>query len=171
MAKFLLLIPLIFSFYALSAEQYYDFECRNLQNERDYIQKRLKAGYGVREGNYLNERDRELFTEIAKHCKKPIKREDISSYSYSDRPVRNAPIVTRQYHRPINTNYSGHNKIYYGEKRDAWDKYYKMPDRCRAKNLKHEDFVFCAEDKADKRDKFEEYWLLQMNANRVPRID
>lgn len=150
----------LFSPFLFANPQYTQYDCDQLAAERENIRKRLNSGYRVREGNYLNERDRKLFIEISKHCRNPVKEENYFYYSDSIRTTSSqpSPVTSRPSRRPVNTNYTANNRVFSGDKREAWDRFYKIPARCRSKDLTPDDFVFCAEDKADQRRDFEANW-------------
>lgn len=163
---FLSILFIIFGFPSFANDQYTKSDCEYLAKEREYIKKRLNAGYRVREGNRLNERDQELFRVISKHCRKPV---DDSAYFYSSQPSQTVTNLVPNYpisSSAINDNWSAHNRVYQGEKLEAWEAFYKMPSRCRHRQSAQADFVFCAENKAEQRQEFEKYWENRVNFSR-----
>jgi len=128
----------------------------NLKKEKQRIQERFTKGYGVAEGNYLNDRDRELFQIMRKHCVAPIKPNDTG---YKRTETVKLPSASALYDASvINDNWSAQNRTYEGEKLKAWEAFYKMPAKCRQKNSANHDFVACADDKAKQKSQFENYW-------------
>lgn len=143
----------LFAFLAHSNEQYSAQHCQMLKEEKQRIQERFAKGYGVAEGNYLNDRDRELFQIMRRHCVRPTD-------NNQDAPPK-SPFITSKpsYDRSaINDKWSARNPTYTGEKRLAWDDFYKIPAKCRKINQNSDDFITCSEDKLQQRELFEEYW-------------
>lgn len=147
---------LFFPFNALSNEQFTQRKCDELKEEKEYIRKRFNAGYGVAEGNYLNKRDREIFMLMSAHCRNPLKETQRQIY-YSDRPAPQNQAITQPRRLP-KSSYTIRNNVYTPEKSAAWDAFYQVPSRCRSKDTSQEDFVFCAENKAQQKREFEKQW-------------
>lgn len=144
-------------------EQYSEQHCNALKKEKEQIQERFARGYGVAEGNYLNDRDREIFRIMRKHCVKPVQPNSGASYrSGSSEQLTINPSYNAD---AINDNWSAQNRIYEGEKLKAWEQFYKMPAKCRHKQSKDNDFVACADDKAEQRKQFEAYWRNRIKLN------
>lgn len=159
MKRLLTTALLFFSLVSLASDQYSQRYCDDLKAEREYIRKRFNTGYGITEGNFLNERDREIYMLMAKHCRKPV---PDASYYYTDVPVRRtSPVITSNTRRLPRANFSAHNHVFTPEKSAAWDAFYKIPARCRSKDMTQDDFVFCAENKSDQRREFEQQWSNQ----------
>lgn len=148
-------------------EQYSEYHCNELKKEKQRIQERFTKGYGVAEGNYLNDRDRELFQIMRKHCVRPTTPDEPSaSIGFSDEPEKHRPVNGAPYNpRAINENWSAMNKTYVGEKREAWDSFYKIPAKCRQVSMSGDDFIFCSEDKLEQRKQFEVYWRNRIKIN------
>lgn len=151
-----LLLTLLFSSLTLSNEQYSRQYCEQLINEKEQVRKMMNAGYGERQRNSLNNKDRRLFNLISKHCRAPVTESD-SVYSpeptssLQQQPKNNSSSA-------INNNWSAHNPTYTGAKVVAWDKFYQIPKACRNHEISADDFIFCADDKNAQRAKFENYW-------------
>lgn len=152
---------------AAANEQYSAYHCKTLKAEKERIQERFAKGYGVAEGNYLNDRDRELFQIMRRHCVKPIQsNQSVPSITFSDDDQPNQPFPNSSYDSSaINDNWSAQNRVYQGEKLKSWETFYKMPAKCRQKSPQHDDFVFCADDKAQQKKAFEQYWRNRVKVN------
>ena len=154
--KYFLILLLLSPLTAIANDQYSKQHCDALKTEKERIQERFTKRYGVAEGNRLNERDRELFMLISKHCRSPI--DNRPSYSNSQPIYDEYRSSSSSSSMAINDNWSAQNRVYQGEKLKAWETFYKMPARCRQKSPQHDDFVFCADDKAQQKKAFEQYW-------------
>ena len=164
MRSMLYLLFLLFTLSPLlyADEQYSEYHCNELKKEKERIQERFTKGYGVAEGNYLNERDRELFQIMRKHCVAPIKPNDGVVYKRAEKDG----LPSNSYDASaINDNWSAQNRTYEGEKLKAWEAFYKMPANCRQKNSANHDFVACADDKAHQKIQFESYWRNRIKIN------
>lgn len=165
MKIYLFIFLALIAFQASPNEQYSAYRCNALKEEKQRIQDRFARGYGASEANYLNDRDRELFRIMRKHCVKPTPQ---PSYQ-----VQSAPYESDQFNQlssynsaAINDNWSARNRVYQGEKLEAWEAFYKMPSRCRQRQPAQADFVFCAENKAEQRQAFEKHWKNRVNVSR-----
>lgn len=118
----------------------------------------MNAGYGVEEGNWLNKRDRELFKLIGLHCSSPTLRSGSGAISRvapsSDTSTVKHPAVSLS----DMPDWRADNAIFKGDKSAAWSEYYQVPVSCRQKNLSENDFVKCAEHKAQQRKQFDAAW-------------
>jgi hypothetical protein len=149
-------------FLTAANEQYSEYHCQELKKEKERIQERFAKGYGVAEGNYLNDRDRELFQIMRKHCVTPIKMNETTIYQEA-KTVKQPSLSYDA--SAINDNWSAQNQTYQGEKLKAWEAFYKMPVKCRQKNSANHDFVACADDKAQQKIQFEIYWRNRIRIN------
>ena len=154
--KYVLILLMLSPLTAIANDQYSKQHCDALKAEKERIQERFTKRYGVAEGNRLNERDRELFMLISKHCRSPI--DNRLSNSDSQPTFDEYRSSSSASSMAINDNWSAQNRVYQGEKLKAWETFYKMPARCRQKSPQHDDFVFCADDKAQQKKAFEQYW-------------
>lgn len=160
MKIFTSLFLLFITFAAASAEQYSQSHCDALKAEKERIQDRFTRTYGISEGNYLNDRDRELFRIMRRHCVKPTpsnQETPVNRYSDSNDAQKLTSGITYN-PRAINDKWSARNPTYQGEKAAAWDSFYKIPAKCRKANSSSDDFIACAEDKAEQKKSFEQYW-------------
>lgn len=163
MTKTAILFCAVFASSAFAQDQYSEYHCKTLKAEKERIQEQFTQGYGVSLGNYLNERDRELFQIMRKHCVSPIKPGHSDDYN---EPETKAVITTPSYDpNAINDNWSAQNRVYRGEKLEAWQSFYKMPAQCRHKQSSDHDFVACADNKAMQRKEFEKYWRNRIKLN------
>ncbi|MEH8017782.1 hypothetical protein MN202_11085 [Rheinheimera muenzenbergensis] len=160
-SKFYLLFVLI-PLFTYADQQYSETHCNELKKEKERIQERFTKGYGVAEGNYLNDRDRELFQIMRKYCVAPIKPNDGVDYKQGE--TDSIPEISYD-SSSINDNWSAQNRTYEGEKLKAWAAFYKMPAKCRQKNSANHDFVACADDKAKQKIQFESYWRNNIKIN------
>lgn len=153
----LCLLLLITHVPVFSAIQYSKAQCDNLKRQKELIRKRMNAGYGVEEGNWLDKRDRELFKLIGFHCSSP----NLRSGSVASRASPSSDASTIK--RPAVSlsdmpDWRADNAIFKGDKSAAWSEYYQVPVSCRQKNLSEEDFVKCAEHKSQQRKQFDAAW-------------
>ena len=162
MRSMLYLLFALIPYLSYADEQYSEYHCNELKKEKERIQERFTKGYGVAEGNYLNDRDRELFQIMRKHCVAPVKPND--DVVYKRRQTDNFPAFSYDA-SAINDNWSAQNRTYEGEKLKAWEAFYKMPAKCRQKNSANHDFVACADDKAKQKIQFESYWRNRITIN------
>ena len=154
-----ILLALIAS-HAVANEQYSAQHCKALKEEKQRIQERFAKGYGDALRNYLNDRDKQIFQIMRKYCVKPTTENKFAKPN-STTPRPNQPKSSHALtYDPsaINDNWSARNPTYTGEKRLAWDDFYKIPARCRKINQNSDDFITCSEDKLQQRERFEEYW-------------
>lgn len=161
--KYLLIGFLLTSFFTVADEQYSSQHCAALKAEKERIQQRFAKGYGVAEGNYLNDRDREIFQIMRKHCVSPVR--SGSSDNYQGQEAKDVITNPSYDSTSINDNWSAQNRVYRGEKLEAWQSFYKMPSKCRHKQSSDHDFVACADDKAEQRKRFEAYWRNRIKLN------
>lgn len=159
--KWILCILLILSRApAFAADQYSKAQCDDLKNQKEQIRKRMNAGYGVQEGNWLNKRDRELFRLIGLHCSSPnsTRHSGITASSNLAASSASAEVTSPTTSLSKMPDWSANNAVFRGEKAAAWSEYYQVPTKCRQRNLSETDFVQCAEHKATERQKFARAW-------------
>ncbi|WP_138973908.1 MULTISPECIES: hypothetical protein [Pseudoalteromonas] len=154
--RILLAICWILSCDVLAAEQYSQAQCERIEAERENIRDRMRSSYSAREGERLRQRATELFKELGRYCKNPKRRGSSSAsprYSHSSAN----DLLNKKVHD--STVYS---KTYDSDrKRLAWSNFYQYPQRCRANELQQTDFVWCSENRAEQRTKFEDQWHAQ----------
>lgn len=154
--RILLATCLVTSLGTLAAEQYSQAQCDRIEAERENIRDRMRSSYSAKEGERLSQRATELFKELGRYCKSPKRR---GSSSVSARYSRSSAndLLNKKVHD--STVYS---KTYDSDrKRLAWSNFYQYPQRCRAKELQQTDFVWCSENRAVQRAKFEDQWHAQ----------
>ncbi|MEN3159615.1 hypothetical protein ABC502_14640 [Alkalimonas sp. NCh-2] len=155
---FLISITALYSSTLLAHQQYTVAQCEAIAEERERIKSRFRTGYRAHERDSLNRRDNYLFQQLSRHCTNPIQpgTGQASSNTQHQRTVtRSRTTVSNQ---PINTNYSARNRVYTGEKAQAWQDFYQASDECRRRNPSQADFVACAEDRTRQRREFEALW-------------
>ena len=155
--RILLAICVISSNSTLAAEQYSQSRCDAIKAEREKVQDRMRAGYKAAEGERLRRRSTELFEILGRHCISPTNGRSRSSVSprYSRSSAND--LLNKKVHD--STVYS---KTYDSDrKRLAWSNFYQYPQRCRANELQQTDFVWCSENRAEQRTKFEDQWHAQ----------
>lgn len=154
----LCVVLLLFHVHGFAAAQYSKEQCDDFKQQKEQIRKRMNAGYGVQEGNWLNKRDRELFQLIGSHCSNPV------AHKSSEKSVviRSAQVTSAPSHQSVSLQnmpgWSANNATFKGDKAAAWSDYYQVPAKCRQRNLSELDFVQCAEHKAAVRKEFEHSW-------------
>ena len=145
---------------ALAAEQYSQLQCDRIKAEREKIRDRMRSSYSASEGERLRQRSTELFKELGRYCKSP-KRQGSSSTSRSYSRSSANDLLNKKDHD--STVYS---KTYDSDsKRLAWSNFYQYPGRCRAKEMQQTDFVWCSENRAEQRAKFEAQWQAPSKAS------
>lgn len=151
----LLLANLLVSPTSIANEQYSKNQCDNIEAERESIRKRMNRSYSAQQGERWNKRSDELFTLLARHCKKPTKSAgNGGNYSYQSNPT--GLLNTKVYNSTVYSNSYNDDK-----KREAWGEFYKLPERCRAKKIQQADFVWCSENKVEQKALFESTWNAQ----------
>lgn len=156
MLRYLFIIfAALLSSHLLAYEQYTVGQCKAIEAERERIKSRFRAGFRASERNYLNRRDNELFQLLSRHCTSPRRQVTSSQPSSLTRSVTRSSSAINQ---PTNTNYSARNRVYTGEKAQAWQYFYQVPEQCRLRNPSQADFVACAEDRTRQRREFEAQW-------------
>ena len=137
---------------------YSDARCEGIKKERELVRSRMRQGYKNEEGKRLKTRFTFLFKELANHCDKPKKgsatqyTSNSGNYSSSRNILLNQKVTAMSLH---SDSYSNKAKL------DAWSKFYKFPERCRKKNMKSSEFVWCSEYRGKQKALFEEQWKKQ----------
>ncbi|MDQ9090249.1 hypothetical protein RC083_01440 [Pseudoalteromonas haloplanktis] len=151
--RILLATCLVTSPSTLAAEQYSQAQCDRIEAERENIRDRMRSSYSTREGERLRQRATELFKELGRYCKNPKRRGSSSAsprYSHSSAN----DLLNKKVH-----DSTVYNKTYDSDrKRLAWSNFYQYPQRCRANELQQADFVWCSENRAEQRARFEAQW-------------
>ncbi|MDP5131719.1 MAG: hypothetical protein NWQ54_12610 [Paraglaciecola sp.] len=151
----------------IASTQYSQAQCNELKKQREYIRKRMNAGYGVAEGNWLNERDRELFQTIGLRCKQASSSVSHSLHNTSENiytPMSTSLSEPAKSALKDMPDWSAENAIFSGSKAAAWADFYQVPTHCRQKTLSETDFVKCANHKAEQRQQFIKKWEKQQHA-------
>jgi hypothetical protein len=136
-------------------EAYSQSRCDSIKKERASIRSQMRSGYSVEKGERLKARFKQLFTVLANHCDK-AKPNSTSSYT---RNVRTYSSSSNWLLNQKTANMTLHSDSYRNDaKRDAWAKFYKLPDRCRKKNMTSSEFVWCSEYRGKQKSLFEAQW-------------
>lgn len=159
--RILLAICVISSNSTLAAEQYSQSRCDAIKAEREKVQDRMRAGYKAAEGERLRRRSTELFEILGRHCISPTNGRSYSSGSRTYTRSSANDLLNKKVHD--STVYS---KTYDSDsKRLAWSSFYQYPERFRAKEMQQTDFVWCSENRAEQRAKFEAQWQAPSKAS------
>lgn len=156
---------LLISLPVAAEQQYSQFDCDNLKQEKENIRKSMNKGYSVGMGEWLKQRDRDILLLLSRHCDKPI--QQVSPSNTPQTTFSSAPTTERLITRPsatqqsvpsVNHYWSDVNRSYTGEKLKAWQSYYQKPARCLHRQSSEDDFIYCANNKAEQRESFEAAW-------------
>ncbi|TMN71713.1 hypothetical protein CWB85_09810 [Pseudoalteromonas sp. S1727] len=137
----------------LAAEQYSQAQCERIEAERENIKDRMRSSYTVTQGERLRKRSSALFEQLGRHCKSPTKVRTRSSSRTYTRSSANDLLNKKVYDATV------YSKTYDSDsKRLQWNQFYQHPDRCRTKDMTQADFVWCSENRAEQRARFEAQW-------------
>lgn len=151
--RILFAISLVLSVSTMAAGQYSQAQCDRIEAERESIIDRMRSSYTATQGERLRKRSTALFEQLGRHCKSPTR---AGSRSGSRTYVRSSAndLLNKKVHD--STVYS---KTYDSDsKRLQWNNFYQHPDRCRKKQMQQADFVWCSENRAEQRARFEAQW-------------
>ena len=133
--------------------------CDFLEQEREAIRAQFRKGYDKYLSEKLRVRDTYLFNEQAKHCNGSDAKNNVKDLTWYSNPKSKEQI--KKDWEILNKKFptmSANNHTYDGEKGSAWLAFYALPNKCRAKSLDMNTFVWCSEDKISQKKKFEEFW-------------
>lgn len=133
--------------------------CDSLEKEREVIRAQFRKGYDKYLSEKLRVRDTYLFNEQAKHCKGTDDKSQVKDLTWYSNPKSKEPIKKdwEILNKKLPTM-SANNKVYDGEKGFAWLAFYALPNKCRAKSIDMNTFVWCSEDKVSQKNRFEKFW-------------
>ncbi|MFY8325236.1 hypothetical protein [Pseudoalteromonas sp. ZZD1] len=151
--RILLAISLILSSGTLAAEQYSQAHCDRIEAERENIRERMRSSYTAALGERLRKRSTALFEQLGRHCKSPTKTSSRSGSRTYMRSSANDLLNKKVY------DFTVYSKTYDSDsKRLQWNEFYQHPERCRTKDMQKTDFVWCSENRAEQRARFEAQW-------------
>ncbi|SFD61480.1 hypothetical protein [Pseudoalteromonas denitrificans] len=133
--------------------------CDSLEKEREAIKAEFRKGYDKYLSEKLRVRDTYLFNEQAKNCNGSDDKNKVKDLTWYSNPKSKAQI--KKDWKILNKKFPtmfANNKVYDGEKGSAWLAFYTLPNKCRAKSLDMNTFVWCSEDKTSQKKKFEKFW-------------
>jgi len=144
----------------MAAEQYSKFDCDNLRDRVEFIKKRASSGYDIQQSRSLTGKDLAIIQEYHLHCQHPVDTVRVIRGALHDSQAADVAEISIQ----DMPGFSANNAIFHGDKAAAWTDFYQVPSQCRKKQLTESEFVFCAEQKAAQRDKFERAWQTEAAA-------
>lgn len=154
--RILLAISLIVSCGTSAAEQYSQAQCDRIKTERENIRDRMRSSYTSVQGERFRKRSTALFEQLGRYCKSPTKAGSRSGSRTYTRSSANNLLNKKVYDSTV------YSKTYDSDsKRIKWNQFYQHPERCRTKDMQQTDFVWCSENRAEQRTKFEDQWHAQ----------
>lgn len=151
--RILLAISLIVSCGTSAAEQYSQARCDRIKTERENIRNRMRSSYTSAQGERFRKRSTALFEQLGRHCKSPRKAGSRSGSRMYTRSSANDLLNKKVYDSTV------YSKTYDSDsKRLQWNEFYQHPERCRTKDMQQTDFVWCSENRAEQRARFEAQW-------------
>ncbi|MBQ4833627.1 hypothetical protein J8L70_10280 [Pseudoalteromonas sp. MMG010] len=157
MIKWIFIFLGFISAFSYADDAYTQSQCDHIKKQRESIRSQFRQGYSNKKGERLRARDKQLFKELAKHCNRPQKNSKAPP-SYSNRTLSNTSNANWLLNQKV-SNSSLYSNSYKNEaKLAAWSRFYKLPKRCRQKNMETANFVWCSEYRGKQKKLFEAQW-------------